>query len=1011
MDLFDERKKMKDNQHLGESMKTKILSTKVTISTMVGVAVIITIMYLAYSSHRQFEDTVVAQTEQQMLSTVRSTAHGLEDFIHSIQRELRNGARNPQIQNAAEKSILESEVHEKGYHPFKAIFDGFDAKINAFYLLDANGIVLDRVPFKKERIGVSYLHKPGVEDVLSEHKPYVSEMFKTTSGLPAVSILQPILKDNESVGMMRAIIHIETFNKHFMQPIKIGKEGYLILLDDDGTIYHHPAHELIGKQLRSLQENKLGGVEEKEREAVKDILSGSEGRGHLVFDPSLPYPQCIAWTYVSTSPITSGVAGIKISYDSDVPRDKLEKEARIIASELDRAIPKRENLANTKHLQKILEDLQAKYPDIVEITIHVPRSAQDRTLVCKVSTSPGLEGRLSDPEDVQAVKDDTYNVQFVKQKQGRPRAGEDVIDLTVPIHTGEKIWPLVAVQPYSEITGPINRHVWNTSGLAGLVILLFGAAGVLLFRAEKRKADLRAERRHLQQIAESTEALRESEERFRGLFEQSNDAVIIHESGKIIDVNQRTCEILGYSKEQLLTMSIPDLHPEKDRPQSRNRIDTARRGEAILFETQWRKADGTMVDVEVSSRIVDHKNRIVQGITRDISERKQAEEEKWKLEAQLGQAQKMEALGTLAGGIAHNFNNLLMSIQGNASLMLLEADSAHPNYERLKNIEKSVQSGSKLTRQVLGYAREGKYEIKPISLNQVVEETSDTFGATRKGIAVHRELAQDLLGVKADQGQIEQVLLNLYVNAADAMPGGGDLFLKTTNVTNKDIKNKPYKAKPGGYVFLTVKDTGTGMDKKTLDRIFDPFFTTKGLARGTGLGLASVYGIVKAHGGYIGAESKKGHGTTFSIYLPASEEKVRKPVDSAERIIEGTGTILLVDDEEMVLDVGVQLLKVLGYTVLEAKGAREAVEIYQKNKDDIDLVILDMIMPGVGGGETYDRMKDISPDIKVLLSSGYTINGQATEILKRGCDGFIQKPFNMKQLSQAIRKILDKKQS
>ncbi|GAI20404.1 unnamed protein product, partial [marine sediment metagenome] len=236
----------------------------------------------------------------------------------------------------------------------------------------------------------------------------------------------------------------------------------------------------------------------------------------------------------------------------------------------------------------------------------------------------------------------------------------------------------------------------------------------------------------------------------------------------------------------------------------------------------------------------------------------------------------MEALGTLAGGIAHNFNNLLMSIQGNASLMLLETEPTHASYERLKNIEKSLQSGSRLTHQLLGYAREGRYEIKPTSLNQLIEETSNTFGTTKREIRIHRELAQDLLGIKADQGQIEQLLLNLYVNAADAMPGGGDLFLNTINVTHKDMRGKPYKPNPGNYVLLTVRDTGVGMDKKTMERVFDPFFTTKGLARGTGLGLASVYGVVKAHAGYIDVKSKKGHGTTFSIYLPASEKRVEK---------------------------------------------------------------------------------------------------------------------------------------
>lgn len=503
---------------------------------------------------------------------------------------------------------------------------------------------------------------------------------------------------------------------------------------------------------------------------------------------------------------------------------------------------------------------------------------------------------------------------------------------------------------------------------------------------------------------QAEEALRESEEKYRNLVERANDGIAIVQDNLLKYLNPRLAEIGGYTADEVIDTPFTDYIYPDEVPKVVDYYNRRMAGDETVstYETALRHRDGSKIDVEFNTGIITYQEKpAALAIIRDMTERK-------RLEAQLQQAQKMEALGTLAGGIAHNFNNLLMGIMGNASLMLSDTDSAHPNYEKLKNIEKLVDSGSKLTQQLLGYAREGRYEITSLSLNQLMKETSDTFRATKKEIRVHRELAENLFPIDADQGQIEQVLLNLYVNAADAMPGGGDLFLKTINVTDKDMKGRPYKPKPGNYVLLTVRDTGTGMDKRTTERVFDPFFSTKGLGKGTGLGLASVYGTIKAHGGYIDVESKKGSGTTFKIYLPGAEKKVEMVAKSARQIIKGSETVLLVDDEPMVLEVGINMLKKLGYTVLEAKGGREAVKVYEANKDKIDLVILDMIMPDRGGGETYDQMKEIDPTVTVLLSSGYSIDGQATEILERGCNGFIQKPFTVKELSGRIRDILEK---
>jgi PAS domain S-box-containing protein len=396
------------------------------------------------------------------------------------------------------------------------------------------------------------------------------------------------------------------------------------------------------------------------------------------------------------------------------------------------------------------------------------------------------------------------------------------------------------------------------------------------------------------------------------------------------------------------------------------------------------------------------------GILTDITERVQAERTKKLLERQIQQVQKLEAIGTLAGGIAHDFNNLLMGIQGRTSLMLTDTASSHPYFEHLKGIEDYVKSAADLTKQLLGFAMGGKYDVKTTDLNNLITNQNQMFGRTRKDITIREKYEKDLWTVEVDQGQIQQVLLNLYINAWQAMPGGGDLYIQTQNVNLDEHYTKPFKASPGKYVKVSVTDTGVGMDEVTRQKIFDPFFTTKEMGRGTGLGMASVYGIVKNHEGFITVYSKKGEGATFNIYLPATEKETVKEKELAKDELKGSEIVLLVDDEDMIIDVGQPMLEKMGYNVLVAKDGREALEIYQKNEQDIDMVILDLIMPDIGGGDTYDRLKEINPEIKVLLSSGYSIDGQASEILERGCSGFIQKPFNMKKLSQKIREILDK---
>ena len=537
-------------------------------------------------------------------------------------------------------------------------------------------------------------------------------------------------------------------------------------------------------------------------------------------------------------------------------------------------------------------------------------------------------------------------------------------------------------------------------------------------RVEERTTDLvitnEKLKKEIEERRQVEEALRESEKKYRLLADNVTDVIWVRDmdlsltyvSPSITNQTGYTVEeTIGRTLEEALTPEslklVGEVVAEELKIEENKRKDISR---SRMIELEINCKDDATIWTEIKMTFLrdplGNPTGII-GVTRDISERK-------RLEDQLQQAHKMESLGTLAGGIAHDFNNLLMGIQGRTSLMLLDTDSHHPHFEHLKGMEDYVQRASDLTKQLLAFARGGKYEVKPVDLNAIIQKSSDMFGRTKKEIIIHRKSQKNIWTVEADRSQIEQVMLNLYVNAWQSMPGGGELYLETENVRLDDDFVKPYGAKSGQYVKISVTDTGVGMDKATRERIFDPFFTTKEMGRGTGLGLASAYGIINNHDGIIIVDSEKGAGATFIIYLPASEKKVIKETEPPKKITKGKETILLVDDEDMIIEVGKELLKQMGYKVLVAKSGKAAVELYKSNKDEIEMVILDMIMPDMGGGDTYDKLKEINPDIKALLSSGYSIDGQATEILKRGCDGFIQKPFNIKKMSQKIRQVLDK---
>jgi PAS domain S-box-containing protein len=503
------------------------------------------------------------------------------------------------------------------------------------------------------------------------------------------------------------------------------------------------------------------------------------------------------------------------------------------------------------------------------------------------------------------------------------------------------------------------------------------------------------------------------EKKYRNIIESIEDGYYeIGLDGKLVLANRALCDMVGYSEQQLIGMKTTEYMSDQTINKVAEGVAAALSGKQskkTLELTFHCKNGNTLYAETVISTILNEDGETTgcRGIARDITERKAAEKSRKALEEKLQQAQRLESLGTLAGGIAHDFNNLLMGIQGKTTLMLNDLMPTHPHFLQLKNIEGYVESAAALTTRLLGFARGGKYEVRPADLNSLVEKSIQMFGRAKKEISISTALQSDLWPTEVDSNQIEQVLLNLLVNAGQAMKRGGTITVTTKRLVLEKADARFHDIEAGNYVELILSDTGEGMDNQIIQKIFDPFFTTKDIGHGTGLGLAMVYGIIRNHSGAISVKSTLNEGTSFSILLPATDKRIQTEAEILPTIENGSETVLLVDDEPMIIEVGREMLSALGYEVLTAASGQEAINAYSENKDLIDLLMIDMIMPHMNGGELFDRLKDINPTARVLLCSGYSIDGQAREILDRGCEGFIQKPFNMSQLSLKIREILN----
>ncbi len=747
----------------------------------------------------------------------------------------------------------------------------------------------------------------------------------------------------------------------------------------------HPTEYLVGKSIVSLiHANDAGGV----RECLRDLSAtggGTFGRrcrmqckdgGWRWFDGS-------AHDYTEVP----GIEGIVVSFQDVTELHRMEAERQVI-SEIVHALNQTANLDELlsgihQALKKVL------YAENCFVALH-DQEADAFTFPffadqVDVAPAPQKVGR-----SCTAFVFRTGSPMLIPQSEFDRLAALGEVELVgtpspswlgVPLKTPTATIGVLVVQHYENENAYDSRDVEFLSSVGGHIALAI----------ERRRSE---------------DALRKNEEMFRLLFSYNPlpTWVIDKETRRFLEVNDAAVLQYGYSLNEFKGMTVLDLRPEEERAKYQELLKQIPNDRLYHGNWEHRKKDGKIIQVEIISHELEYEGRPVRlVVAQDLSERHL-------LEQQLRQSQKMEAVGRLAGGVAHDFNNLLMVIKGHTELLFKALPSSEQYSRRIEQIDRAADRASGLTRQLLAFSRLQVLQPRVMNLNEVVEEMGKLLPRLiGEDIELVIRGSEDLGAIRADASQMEQVIMNLAVNARDAMPGGGRLLIETSNAELDSAYNAVHPiVRQGRYVFLAVSDTGTGMNAETQAHIFEPFFTTKPQGKGTGLGLATVYGIVKQSGGFIWVYSEVGRGTSFKIYLPRVDQPVEhlgavRAVSEAPR---GTGTILLAEDEQDVREVAREFLESGGYTVIEARDGAEALKKVESHEGAIDLLITDMVMPGMTGQELTARLQRSRPEICVLYMSGYSERAAADAARGDSSMRLLAKPFSRWALLRAIHEIL-----